>query len=226
MSRLLAQPITDILLDKYAPDAHVASLLSQTCKFYRDAFPVTEEMWDLTDWLVSREGLAEGESIDCMGGRLIFRQARIVFAGRPRCWRITARLDRKNNEGFENVGLIVLGKQTASLVIVGESRWDVFKDSFQGIRGVHCLLDCLRWHTTLCHEKPEDLPPLPPGVRHRHRDNVPWTWARAFYVWRAVRPGGETWNQRPSCSKLMDNLLILNHTGQYSDWMAPRVRMI
>jgi hypothetical protein len=225
MSRLLTPPITEILLDKCASDAHVVSLLSQTCKFYRDAFPVTNEIWDLTDWLISREELAEGESIDCVGGRLIFRQARISFTGRARCWRISARLDRKNQQPFENIGLISLGKQTASMVIVGESHWDVFKDSFQGIRGVHSLLDCLRWHTILCHELPENLPPLPSGVRHRHRDNVPWTWARAFYVWRAVRSGYETWNGGRSSAVVGSGVMTLYH-GDDSDEIEPRVRMI
>jgi hypothetical protein len=233
MSRLLAAPITDLLLDRYASDPRLVSLLSQTCKIYRDGFPTTGDMWELNDWLISREGLAHWGSIEGPGGRLLFPhhwrafrllEARVVFTGRPREWRIYTQLNRKNRETFENSGLIVLGKHAASMVMVGESRWDVFKDSFQGIRSLPALLDCLCRHAILCHEIPENLLPLPPGVRHRHRDNVPWTRARAFYVWRAARPGYETWNGGRSLETTGSGVMIL-HTGG-SDSVEPRVRMI
>ena len=186
---LLHEPILSVLIDQFHASPHVVSLLSRTCKSFRDGFPRTQGMRDLTDWLVRQEALLDSRVVD--GGNAVFRDCKIERGKRGgREWRVKARCGRKMSGFlFDHLGVIRVGKCSASLVILGWYReCEQFKDSFYGIQDLDALNKCLASHTILCHEMPEKLPDLPKTVVHRHRDNVPWTFARAFYVWRATRP--------------------------------------
>lgn len=189
---LLNPAIIEIISDTCKRDARLVSLLSQTCTTYRDAFPITDEMHDLADWLIWQEP-REGSTI-FFGARMIFNWVEITFTGQPRTWLLKAECGRKSVMIFNILGVIRVGKCSAKLTIIGESVHTMHKDSFYGIQDLETLVACMESHTILCHELPENLPRLPATVVHRHRDSVPWTFARAFYVWRATLYGYETWN--------------------------------
>lgn len=189
---LFSPAITEIITDTCKRDARLVSLLSQTCKTYRDSFLTTYEMHDLQDWLIWQEPLRKS-SIK-YGGHEIFDWAKISYAGQARTWRIAAECGQRASRKFQTSGVIHVGKCSAKMIIYGESRLNSYKDSFYGIQDLQTLKTCLATHTILCHELPENLPRLPETVVHRHRDTIPWTFPRAFYVWRASRPGYETWN--------------------------------
>lgn len=192
-SNMLNTPtMTEILADAFQRDARVVSLLSQTCRTYRDAFPTTPEMHDLMDWTICQERIED--SLVESDSSLVFNNAKIVYTGQRRRWLITGECGRESVKVFEHIGVIRAGKCSATLTIIGETQWTMHKDSFYGIQDLDTLKRCMLSHTILCHELPENLPRLPAAVVHRHRDNVPWTFARAFYVWRATRKGYETWN--------------------------------
>lgn len=144
------------------------------------------------DWTICQEKIMD--SLVESNRNLVFNSAKISYTGRARTWLITARCGRESVKVFEHIGVIRAGKCSAILTIIGETKWTMHKDSFYGIQDLDALKRCMLAHTILCHELPENLPQLPAAVVHRHRDNVPWTFARAFYVWRATRPGYETWN--------------------------------
>lgn len=187
MSRLLEPVTLDIVSDRLASDPKLVSLLSRACKAYRDAFPVAQGMRDLADWLAAQERL-EDSTVVSEGTHIVFKRCQIRRGKRGgQEWRLTATCGRKMaGLFFDHRGVIRVGKCSATLVILGSYSTSVqFKDSFYGIQDLETLKQCLASHTILCHEMPENLPCLPKTVVHRHRDNVPWTFARAFYVWRA-----------------------------------------
>jgi hypothetical protein len=191
-ARILEPGVIDLMTDKYQTDARVVSLLSQTCKTFRDSFPTTYAMHDIADWLVWNQELSRCEIN--LNGDDAFDWAQVSRTRRTRTWLIHARCRRNSVNTFEHLGVIRVGKCSAILTIVGESRDTMHKDSFYGVQSLETLKTCLLSHAILCHELPENLPRLPPTVVHRHRDSVPWTFMRAFYVWRASLPGYETWN--------------------------------
>jgi hypothetical protein len=127
---------------------------------------------------------------------MVFGKCKIVQT-RQREWRLAAYCGRRTSQVFHHLGLLRLCKSSLTLHMMGRwSLWNVFKDSFHGIQSLDSLKKCLATHTILCHEDPAGLPPLPETVKHRHRDNVPWTWARAFYVWRATIRQRDAWSGR------------------------------
>ena len=190
MGSLVQSVMLDLVSDRLAGDAKLVSLLSRTCKAYRDAFPVAPGMLDLEDWLIAQERL-EDSTVVSEGTHIVFKRCQIWRGKRGgQEWRLTATCGRKMAGLFFNHrGVIRVGKCSATLVILGSYRTSVqFKDSFYGIQDLETFKQCLASHTILCHEMPENLPCLPATVVHRHRDNVHWTFARAFYVWRASLP--------------------------------------
>lgn len=185
--------LIEILAEAYKHDARTVSMLSQTCRAYRDGFQTTDEMYDLMDWLIRQEPIED--SLIVSDGHTVFNRAKISYTGRPRMWLITGECGRESVKVFEHIGVVRAGKCSAKLTIIGETKWTMHKDSFYGIQDLDTLKRCMISHTILCHELPENLPRLPTTVVHRHRDTVPWTFARAFYVWRATKAGYETWNK-------------------------------
>lgn len=195
-ARILEPVMVDLVTDKYQNDARIVSLLTQTCKTFRDTFPITYDMHDLADWLLWHQDMSRCEinANEFDSSYEVFDWAKISHTGRTRTWLLHARCRRKNANTFEHVGVIRVGKCSAILTIVGECRDTMHKDSFYGVQSLETLKTCLLSHVILCHELPENLPRLPLTIVHRHRDSVPWTFVRAFYVWRASLPGYETWN--------------------------------
>jgi hypothetical protein len=189
---ILDPVILETITEGLQNDARLVSLLSQTCKAYRDSFPTTYAMHDLQDWLIWQEAMGSSW-IRCKDTE-VFNWAKITFTGKPRTWLLKADCGRKSVMLFDIIGVIRVGKCSAKLTIIGEARYTMHKDSFYGIQDLETLKACMKSHAILCHEMPENLPRLPATVVHRHRDTVPWTFARAFYVWRATLRGYETWN--------------------------------
>jgi hypothetical protein len=159
----------------------LAALLSQTCKPFRDGFSTTDEMHDLSDWLIWQEPL-ENSTIMAKS-RQVFSRAKISYAGHRRTWLIEAQGGRQSG-GWNHMGVIRLGKCSAKLTILGQTYWTMHKDSFYGVQDMETLHTCLLTHVTLCHDMQElSCPRLPETVVHRHRDSVPWTITRAFHKW-------------------------------------------
>jgi hypothetical protein len=172
--------IVEIVTDRLQKDARQVALLSQTCRPFRDGFPTTYEMHDLADWLIWQEQL-ENSTIEAKS-RQVFTRAQISYSGQRRTWVIKAQGGRQSSE-WNHVGVIRLGKCSATLTILGETEWTMHKDSFYGVDNLQTLHTCMLSHVALCHEMPEIPHRLPEKVVHRHRDSVPWTVTHAFHKW-------------------------------------------
>lgn len=187
MSLLLNPTVTELITGTFQHDARLVSLLSQTCKTYQAAFPTTYEMHELADWLIWQEQLGDS-AIETAEGKRIFPNGKAKISPRARngrAWLIEAQSGRQTKP-LSHIGLIRLGKCSAKLTILGEAQWTMHKNSFYGVQDLRTFKQCLLYHANLCHDMLETLPYLPPTVLHRHRDSVPWTFARAFHVWRST----------------------------------------
>jgi hypothetical protein len=191
---LLHPVIMDLMVDRFSGCSEVSPRLSCACKAYSQALVMPAGVKDLSDWLQEQDLLEDSTVYD--GLHMVFGKCKIVQTG-PRAWRLAAYCGRRTSQVFHHLGLLRLCKSSLTLHMMGRwSLWNVFKDSFHGIQSLDSLKKCLATHTILCHEDPAGLPPLPETVKHRHRDNVPWTWARAFYVWRATIRQRDAWSGR------------------------------
>jgi hypothetical protein len=191
---LLHPVIMDLMVDRFGGCSEVSPRLSCACKAYSQALVMPAGVKDLSDWLQEQDLLEDSTVYD--GLHMVFGKCKLVRMG-PREWRLSAHSGRRTSQLFHHSGLLRLGKSSLTLRILGRwSAWNVYKDSFHGIQSLESLKKCLATHTILCHEDPAGLPYLPKAVKHRHRDNVAWTWARAFYVWRATIRQREAWSGR------------------------------
>jgi hypothetical protein len=221
MSNITDPVIMEILVDRLGSDARLVVGLSRTCTRYRNVFPYTEHMENLTRRLM---GLTE---MVLQGIKMKLEvKAESFLCKKLRAWQVTALWAGSSDHGSgKSTGTILIGKCAASLSIVGENTWNGFKDSFWGIQDLQDLKQCLASHITLCHELPENLQPLPSNIRHRHRDTVSWDSARAFYTWRATRPGYATWNDRGRDPRAVGpGTMTIHRGGNLSS--TQRVRMI
>ena len=185
MAQILEPVVMDAMVDRCKTDLQVVSLLSQTCKAYHEALPCTDNIKKMREWLNERERKAFGHI--WVGPDLVFYRARVApFSPNKNGWKLQGECGRRSTGLFDHVGVIRLGKCVASLIILGEGWGHTNKDSFHGILDLGGLNACFLWHTILCHQIPENLPPLCGSIRHRHRDDVPWTVGRVFSVWRSV----------------------------------------
>ena len=183
MSFLLDPLMQEILLQQLERDTRAIPLLDRTCKALRETIQPSQEMREVQAWLEQREGLEypiETERHEVFSSCTITPHAR-----HQRTWRLDARFGRKSARVFYTDGLLTLHKNCCSMTLLTEDRSNAFKDSFRGVPDLRTLILCMFSHPILCFERPERLPDLPSSIRHRHRDTVPWTWARAFHVWRA-----------------------------------------
>lgn len=193
MSFLLDPLMQEILLQQLERDTRAIPLLDRTCKALRETIQPSQEMREVQAWLEQREGLdnpVETERHEVFSSCTITPHDR-----RQRTWRLDARFGRKSARFFYTDGLLTLHKNCCSLTLLTEDRSNAFKDSFRGVPDLRALVLCMSSHAILCFERPERLPGLPPSVRRRHRDTVPWTWARAFHVWRASTPTARSGRQ-------------------------------
>ena len=189
MSGLLHPALVELLVDRFSGCSEVSPRLSCACKAYSQALVMPAGVKDLSDWLQEQDLLEDSTVFD--GLHMVFGKCKIVQTGQWE-WRLAAYCGRKTSQVFHHSGLLRLCKSSLTLCILGRwSRWHVFKDGFHGIQSLDSLKKCLATHTILCHEDLERLPRLPEGVVHRHRDNLNWTWVRAFYVWRAETRRGD-----------------------------------
>jgi hypothetical protein len=192
MSGLLHPAIMEALVERFGECSEVSPRLSCACKAYSQALVMPAGVRDLADWLTEQDRLEDSTVYD--GQHMVFGKCKLVQTG-PREWRLAAHCGRRTSQLFHHSGVLRLGKSSLTLRILGRwSQWNVFKDSFHGIQGLESLKKCLATHTILCHEDPAGLPALAETVRHRHRDNVSWTWARAFHVWRATIRRKDPWS--------------------------------
>jgi hypothetical protein len=192
----------DLMVDRFGSSPCLISKLSCTCKAFHNAFPVPKEILDLSGWLTQQEAI--DNSTVHYGQLSIFMECKITPKGHKRTWLLSSRCRRKSSQVFEHTGIINLNKYCASLLIMGKwSNCNVFKDSFYYIQDLDTLKRCLATHTFLCHEQVKDVPRLPTHVKHKHRDNIPWSWARAFYVWKATLQSKQADHQIQWCTSMI-----------------------
>ena len=181
----------DILADRLDHDAQVVHTLGQTCKGWRQAFRVTDEMEEVLAWLDQRDGgpmlYVEHEGVS------IFLSADVIRMSRN-SWRLSTQSGRKSAGLIYHDGLLRIGKCAVSLVMHSYG-WGVDHMSrAYGLLDLDTVCHALQTCAILAHELPENVTPLAHGAVFKHRQHGPWDARRAFYTWRAARKGYETWN--------------------------------
>lgn len=184
MSQILLNPdIASLVADNCKPDLRVTALLSQTCRMYRDMFPFTRNALEMAVWLTLNEQYDEHGEDQVLQNRLYYFWKFKLTYSKKLVWRISAESPGDHGD-FEHLGMIILGKRTATLVMNAKGWGNNHKDSFHGIQDLATLLQCISAHTFLCHQTPMEPDPLPESVVHRHRHSFGWSLQRVFGLWK------------------------------------------